>query len=31
MLDALDEINRANPRYAGWARHCYGDSLKAAK
>lgn len=31
MLDALDETNRANPRYAGWARHCYGDSQKAAK
>jgi hypothetical protein len=31
MLDTLDETNRANPRYAGWARHCYSDSLKAAK
>jgi hypothetical protein len=31
MLSALDEANRANPRYAGWARHSYNDYLKAAQ
>jgi hypothetical protein len=29
MLDALDEANRANPHYAGWARHSYNDTLQA--
>jgi hypothetical protein len=28
MLKALDEGNRANPHYLGWARHSYNDSLK---
>jgi hypothetical protein len=27
MLAALDESNRANARYLGWARHSYNDSL----
>ena len=27
MLDALDEANRGNPHYEGWARHSYNDSL----
>jgi len=27
MLAALDEANRANPHYLGWARHSYNDSL----
>jgi hypothetical protein len=31
MLDTLDQSNRANPRYAGWARHSYNDYLKAAQ
>jgi hypothetical protein len=25
MLRALDDANRANPRYLGWARHSYND------
>jgi hypothetical protein len=29
MLDALDEANRTNPHYQGWARHSYNDYLKA--
>jgi hypothetical protein len=29
MLKKLDESNGANPRYLGWARHSYNDSLKA--
>jgi hypothetical protein len=29
MLKKLDEANRANPRYLGWARHSYNDSLGA--
>jgi hypothetical protein len=28
MLKTLDERQHANPRYAGWARHCYNDLLK---
>jgi len=28
MLKALDEANRANPHYLGWARHSYNDHLK---
>jgi hypothetical protein len=31
MLGTLDETNRENPRYAGWARHSYNDYLKAAQ
>jgi hypothetical protein len=30
MLKNLDEANRANPHYLGWARHSYNDYLKAA-
>lgn len=29
MLGTLDDTNRANPHYAGWARHSYNDYLKA--
>jgi hypothetical protein len=29
MLQALDEGNRANPHYLGWARHSYNDTLQA--
>jgi hypothetical protein len=28
MLDTLDETNRGNPHYEGWARHSYNDSLR---
>jgi hypothetical protein len=28
MLKALDDANRANPHYLGWARHSYNDHLK---
>jgi len=28
MLQTLDEHQSANPRYLGWARHCYNDLLK---
>jgi hypothetical protein len=28
MLKRLDEANRANPHYLGWARHSYNDTLK---
>jgi len=28
MLKKLDEANRANPHYLGWARHSYNDHLK---
>ena len=31
MLNTLDEANRENQRYGGWARHSYNDSLKAAQ
>lgn len=27
MLAVLDEINRGNPHYLGWARHSYNDSI----
>jgi hypothetical protein len=30
MLKTLDEANRANPHYAGWARHSYNDTQKVA-
>jgi hypothetical protein len=30
MLKKLDEANRANPHYLGWARHSYNDYLNAA-
>jgi len=30
MLQRIDEANRANPRYLGWARHSYNDYLNAA-
>jgi len=30
MLKTLDEANRTNPHYVGWARHSYSDSLKSA-
>jgi hypothetical protein len=29
MLKALDDANRANPHYLGWARHSYNDVLNA--
>jgi hypothetical protein len=29
MLATLDESNRANPHYLGWARHSYNDVLNA--
>jgi hypothetical protein len=29
MFHALDEADRANPRYLGWARHSYNDVLDA--
>jgi hypothetical protein len=28
MLEKLDEANRANPHYLGWARHSYNDVLE---
>jgi hypothetical protein len=28
MLKHLDDANRANPHYLGWARHSYNDTLK---
>jgi hypothetical protein len=30
MLKKLDDTNRANPYYLGWARHSYTDTLMAA-
>src|SRR5262249_15101014 len=27
MLKTLDQVNRPNPHYLGWARHSYNDSL----
>jgi len=30
MLQSLDESNRPNPHYGGWARHSYNDYLNAA-
>jgi hypothetical protein len=30
MLARLDDRNRANPHYLGWARHCYNDALNGA-
>jgi len=29
MLKTLDEANRSNPHYQGWARHSYNDFLQA--
>ena len=31
MLKTLDDANRTNLHYAGWARHSYNDYLKAAQ
>jgi hypothetical protein len=31
MLNTLDESNRENQHYGGWARHSYNDYLKAGK
>jgi hypothetical protein len=31
MLKTLDQSNLHNPRYLGWARHSYNDSLKKAR
>jgi hypothetical protein len=31
MLKSLDEANRANPNYAGCARHSYNDTLDPAR
>ena len=28
MLKQLDDANRSNPHYVGWARHSYNDTLK---
>jgi hypothetical protein len=30
MLTRLDDANRANPHYLGWARHSYNDALNGA-
>ena len=30
MLATLDDANRANPHYLGWARHCYNDRQNGA-
>jgi hypothetical protein len=30
MLLTLDQANRMNPRYQGWARHSYNDSLETS-
>jgi len=27
MLQAIEEANRDNPHYLGWARHSYNDTL----
>ena len=31
MLKTLDDAHRANPHYAGWARHSYNDYLRQAQ
>jgi hypothetical protein len=31
MLKSLDDANRANPNYDGWARHSYNDTLETAR
>ena len=31
MLKQLDDANRGNPHYLGWARHSYNDVLKAGR
>ncbi len=31
MLKSLDDAHRANPHYAGWARHSYNDYLKQSQ
>jgi hypothetical protein len=31
MLRTLDDANRTNPHYLGWARHSYNDYLKALR
>lgn len=31
MLKKLDDANRSNPHYLGWARHSYNDQLKAGQ
>jgi hypothetical protein len=31
MLKKLDNSNRANPRYLGWARHSYNDTLGTSR
>ena len=31
MLEALDDANRTDPRYEGWARHAYHDSPGAVR
>ncbi len=30
MLRKLDEANRVNPHYQGWARHSYNDTLQTS-
>jgi hypothetical protein len=31
MLAGLDQVNRANPHYLGWARHSYNDTLAGVR
>jgi len=31
MLRSVDEADSSNRHYAGWARHSYNDTLKAAE
>jgi len=31
MLKAVDDANRTDPHYLGWARHSYNDYLKAGR
>jgi hypothetical protein len=31
MLGKLDDANRSNSHYLGWARHSYNDTLQAAR
>jgi hypothetical protein len=31
MLKSLDDANRANPHYLGWARHSYNDTLAVGR
>jgi hypothetical protein len=31
LLRKLDDTNRSNPHYLGWARHSYNDHLNATQ